>query len=766
VALTLLCAAFCLRTWRRNGVACDELLFLPGSMYAKNNSSHNGSRSTLHRSSRLANRLPLNLRNVQAHADDSTNVDRRHLHTNSSLGSTNQAGGGVGSLAEDAEELSKLHMASKAASYDRDGFPSDIDGAMPTMEMVPLTGSSDSDRDVIANQQPPDESVGSNGSLAAGIEMEMEIESQSGSQADDIGASSSGRDRDRQVSLWRRIACRSQNFLFRRQPSFPHANPHANTAPDSAKRTPSFAAPSSPPSHPQHASILHRTISGGVAGFIAKFFSSSSEEYAPSGPAVASASLDLCIPVLFNFHLFIMATNYAIPDQDTANNLNPNDNDAADVTETIDIDDDDDTDYSIPPQVLPILFLSILYVRAILPPKSRRRFWGTIKSAIISPFKTVTFRDELIAEVLTSLVRPMQDITFAIFYWFASIYFILSGKVDLEDTGQAIGQSMLLHNFLLPVCAVIPLFCRFLQTLRQAYDDQQRWPHLGNAFKYLSSSVVIIYGLTHAEGTRHIGWHFGFVACVIYQIWWDVFVDWELLVAASPSSPNAGFRNNANNDASNEAKDEVVFLESNVAGTHSLWGYCCNRYLARLDLRPQRLFKSKRIYWNILIINFCIRFCWMLAFIPAFHWNTRTGNMETTSSVDTKNIMSFLISLAELLRRCCWVILRLELETIRLTDREYSSSCGNPYYSSSINTNLNGNGIIGWSNQVQYKCLMPSGDGQSSVSPIGASSSSKTHTMAMKWTAYRLLSKKLFCLELFVWIVTYLVLLLCFANLG
>ena len=33
VAFTLMMAAFSLRTWRRNGVACDELIFLPGTQH-------------------------------------------------------------------------------------------------------------------------------------------------------------------------------------------------------------------------------------------------------------------------------------------------------------------------------------------------------------------------------------------------------------------------------------------------------------------------------------------------------------------------------------------------------------------------------------------------------------------------------------------------------------------------------------------------------------------------------------------------------------
>ena len=36
LAFTLMCCAYSLRTWRRNGVACDELLFLPGTPHGLN----------------------------------------------------------------------------------------------------------------------------------------------------------------------------------------------------------------------------------------------------------------------------------------------------------------------------------------------------------------------------------------------------------------------------------------------------------------------------------------------------------------------------------------------------------------------------------------------------------------------------------------------------------------------------------------------------------------------------------------------------------
>merc|ERR1711862_165623 len=35
LAFTLCCIAYSLRIWRRNGIACDEILFLPDTIYAE-----------------------------------------------------------------------------------------------------------------------------------------------------------------------------------------------------------------------------------------------------------------------------------------------------------------------------------------------------------------------------------------------------------------------------------------------------------------------------------------------------------------------------------------------------------------------------------------------------------------------------------------------------------------------------------------------------------------------------------------------------------
>ena len=399
-----------------------------------------------------------------------------------------------------------------------------------------------------------------------------------------------------------------------------------------------------------------------------KLFSTLSREtneYAPSGPIVASGGLDLFMPVLLNFHIFMILTH----------------SDGLDGLE-------------IPPQVQPLIFLSILMVRSFLPYGKRKRFWSTIYSAISALFHGVTFRDEVIGEVATSMVRPLQDIMFALFYYFASMYGIFSGSPELETTGFNLKHNFVLHNVVLPTIAVLPLVCRFMQTLRQAYDEQRRWPHLGNAFKYFTAGMVIFYGMTHSEEERSSWYIYCFGICLVYQIWWDIVIDWELLRIAPVDEVDTCF---------------------------------CTPFCGRIKMRSRRLFKKDKTYWRIIAFNTIFRFTWMLSFIPAYHLDW-TGEIKHTLSMDLKAMVSFTVALTELVRRCCWVILRLELETIKITDDKYLvNSC------SAV------------SSKVQYRCFAPKESSRSESTDIPSQQSS------MKWAAYRLLVKRLFCLELFVY---------------
>jgi hypothetical protein len=401
-----------------------------------------------------------------------------------------------------------------------------------------------------------------------------------------------------------------------------------------------------------------------IAGLATLFFfrnsgptSNSSAAYAPSGPAVFGAALDLSMPVLFNFHLFIEAFNHI---------------QGPDGSET-------------PAKILPLIFLSVLIVRTMIPPGRRLRFWGTMKFTFTAPFHTVRVRDEFIGDCLTSWVRPSQDLFFAFSYYCTVIYGTVSGKYGLTDSGELLADSWILHNVIMPAFAILPLWLKYLQTLRQAYDKNQRWPYQGNSFKYLSSSLVIIYGIVHPEQRRTVAWLSCFVAALIYQIVWDVVMDWQLF----------------------EIQRDITILTD--AGVPDTEGNCCSTSSCRpenrcmlmiqmyliqpildryqriraqipswrqVQLRSQRLYKTEAFYWKIFAFNTLTRFTWMCCFIPAYH--VSRSRTVLTSTSDVNSYWGVLLPACEIFRRTLWGFLYMEKETLKMmeTDAKYQRVLG------------------------------------------------------------------------------------------
>lgn len=369
--------------------------------------------------------------------------------------------------------------------------------------------------------------------------------------------------------------------------------------------------------------------------------STQSAAYAPSGPSIVGAAIDLSIPTLFNFHLFIEAYNHIDQYGETA------------------------------AKILPLIFLSVLIVRTVIPPGRRGRFWSVMKFTFMAPFHKVLFRDAFVGDILTSLVRPLQDILFALSYYVTVILGTVSGNLTLSESGDTLESSWLLHNVVLPSCALLPLWWKFLQTLRQSYDSGCRWPHLGNAFKYLSAALVILYGMTHPENRRSPMWIVMFVGCIMYQIWWDVVMDWDLLriiprevastdLGESWFAPRSSFHAN-----SYLLYVRMVIVQPLRDATQ--WLYRMPR-LSQIQLRPRRLYKDQSFYWRILAYNCIFRFCWMLCFIPAYRLSPSGREHVTTFSSDTNSYVGVLLPVVEILRRTFWGFLLLEKETIKMQE--------------------------------------------------------------------------------------------------
>jgi len=741
IAITLIACAFCLRAWRRNGIACDELLFLPGSIHAEASNKQHDSNNL---------RLPLNLRhsnNPSFHSPVTSLMPTRSNSPPNMLNATSDVemdtGTGIGigigttSKQRDTSQLSARSPVKSTTNVDSNIITNTTTITTTTTakdDIITKSSSQTSPETNIIHERDKGVGAGISASSAASSVTNLYNAFQNAAQehndveytyndsaememvplAESVAATSTAavtitNQQDEELSnnvVWWRSVCRGRNKYKRASTSPPP--PSLNRSPSDEHNTTVANANGTTTARNRTSKGVSEQLKG-----IARFFSSSQEsnEYAPSGPIVASAGLDLCLPVLFNFHLFMLATNSksgsgaggaTVAETDSGDETNLDDS-------TAHLSSNDN--YSIPPQVLPLIFLSILSARAFIPLKARSRFWGTVHSAVSSPFYHVTFRDAFLCEVATSLVRPLQDICFAIFYYFASMYGIFTGKIGLEDTGSRLTHNLLLHNVVLPTCAVIPLLCRFLQTLRRAYDEQRRWPHLGNAFKYLSASLVVSYGMTHSEEIRSHWWILSFVMCTLYQAWWDIVMDWELITISHKND-----------------------ISANGSGV-------CIPFVGRIQLRSKRLFKSNRSYWRIIILNTLFRFTWMLSFIPAYHLSTSTGEIKGTFSSDIKSVVGFVVVLAELIRRSAWSILRLELETIKLTDDEYVSAISYSLPSA----------------RIQYSWFAPKESSNVRYDPIDMQLlSPSVQRIEMNRAAYRLLVKKIYVVELILWVVAFI----------
>lgn len=545
LAFSLMMAAWSLRTWRRNGVACDELLFLPGTPHDQDGFSQPIATATSSNEGDAAAGPSRNLEMTPMSMMDTSSSSELELTT----------------VTE--ERASRVRLTSVDDEWD------DEDG--------------DGDADV---------------------ENRAGLYQRSPSRLDEVGESEI-----------------------------------ADMIEEPQSRIERFQE-----NHPNIVRI------GSVLFFRTQSTTTQNATYAPSGPSVFGAGLDLSMPILFNFHLFILAYNH--------------------------IDSDPTAEFTA--KILPLIFLSVLLIRTQIPPGRRRRFWSTMRYICMAPFHKVRFRDAFVGDVLTSHVRPLQDMLFAISYYVTVVYGTAVGSYGLAEAGEILEQSWVLHNLILPSCAIMPLWWRFLQTLREAYDRQKRWPCYGDSAKYLSAAVVILYGMTHQEGRRSWWWIISFLFAVLYQIWWDTMMDWELFVIvprpeteqSSDSCDSCGCAR-----ISSLRPSSTILLTLHMYLTQPITEFARRGLssIPRLDqvqLRPKRLYKTESFYYRCFVVNAVLRCLWMLCFIPAYRLTSISGETEkvTTFSSDVDSYIGVLVPIAEIVRRAHWGFLKVEMETIRMME--------------------------------------------------------------------------------------------------
>jgi len=207
------------------------------------------------------------------------------------------------------------------------------------------------------------------------------------------------------------------------------------------------------------------------------------------------------------------------------------------------------------------------------------------------------------------MVKVLVDISYSTCYYATGSFLFANPEITLCSD---------LRWVLVPIISALPLWWRFNQVMRQYYDTRQRWPYLGNAFKYALAHSVVILGAFHPLYQHHtskewdvgrILWLWSLIAATLYSFYWDCKMDWGLFEWNAP---------------------------------HRL-------------LRKQLHFSSPIYYYVAIVINLILRFSWTITLTP-FDWSS---HYETT--------LVPILALLELYRRFQWGILRVEYEHLSTT---------------------------------------------------------------------------------------------------
>ena len=599
--------ALSLRTWRRNGVACDELLFLPGTEHG-----------ALHGVDSDHNHPPVPSRGRSLSPTPLAN-------TNTSTTTAAEGDVAAGGPALELPPLITTETTTVSARNVRRQ-----QSRKPTDDSISFVDSWDMDEE--------DDEEGGNDHDNDDHEQDMDgFDDEHDEEEQDLDDEEEDEDDDDMTQhLLQNNSPSSQQV---RRTASQRGNASGGGGGGAERRNRSSG--NTGPVHRFRENHPRITRIGSFFFFRSSATSTQNAAYAPSGPSVLGAALDLSMPILFNFHLFIDAYNHI----------------EAYGSET-------------PAKILPLIFLSVLIVRSFIPPGRRGHFWSTMKFTFMAPFHRVRFRDAFIGDLLTSLVRPLQDVLFALSYYVTVLYGTATAKFGLSASATILEQSWLLHNVVLPSAALLPLWWKFLQTLRQCYDTGNRWPHLGNALKYLTAALVVLYGMTHPEDRRSPWWLVSFALTLMYQIFWDVFIDWDLIEIVPRTDDTVHADNSWFVPASSYRANSFILSVRMQLCQPIHWVLAKLPRWSQIQLRSRRLYKSESFYWRILLYNVVFRFAWMLCYIPAYRLSPSGREHVTTFSSDTNSYVGVLLPVAEILRRTVWGFLLLENKTIQMQEED------------------------------------------------------------------------------------------------
>ncbi|CAK9229909.1 unnamed protein product [Sphagnum troendelagicum] len=187
------------------------------------------------------------------------------------------------------------------------------------------------------------------------------------------------------------------------------------------------------------------------------------------------------------------------------------------------------------PLSITLVFLVMLLIPVNIFYKSSRYFFlRCFRRIIFAPFYKVVLSDFFLGDQLTSQVVSFRNVQFMLCY-FSGGYFQRRDESACSDNTMF---KLLTYMF-----SLLPYWWRFLQCLRRWKDEGDKLS-LYNAGKYMSAMVAVVLTLAYVSydtSTLLVLFLLSSCCATLYQLYWDVVVDWGLL---QQNSKNPWLRDN------------------------------------------------------------------------------------------------------------------------------------------------------------------------------------------------------------------------------
>ncbi|OQS07139.1 hypothetical protein THRCLA_00851 [Thraustotheca clavata] len=279
-------------------------------------------------------------------------------------------------------------------------------------------------------------------------------------------------------------------------------------------------------------------------------------------------------------------------------------------------------EYYISANYIPLILYAFLILKLIFPLKQRRSLMRTIGRVMSAPCAIVRFRESYVGDILTSLVKVMVDLAWS------TCYFASGSFLEADPKGQDVcSQSNIYRTVVIPMFSALPLWWRFMQSMRRYHDTHKRFPHLPNAMKYACAQSVVLFAVFHPDLKQpdqqwtvyQICYMIAWVGTTLYQFFWDVYMDWGL------------------------GDLKQGFLRSS-------------------------LYYPKWCYYLAIMLDFFLRFFWTLTLVPSSGYGPIPGHIQL--------YLDPVLASAEVFRRSMWGLLRVEYEhiVVQVLDEDSTTS--------------------------------------------------------------------------------------------